>query len=390
MSSPDARSPATRALHAGSLRPRVEGAVVTPIFQSSTYEYHGESYHDAGYMRLSTTPNHVVLGKRIAALEGAEAALVTASGMAAISASLLTVLSAGDHVLVQDCLYGGTTGLVTRDLPRWGIEHTPIDPQEPASWAARLRPSTRAIYVETLTNPLVQMADLEAVVDFAREHDLVSLIDNTFASPVNFRPAERGFELVLESCTKYMNGHSDIVAGSVAGTPDRIGAIKRTLDHLGGSLDAHACFLLERGLKTLPLRMARQNESALAVARFLEGHPAVSRVRYPGLPAHAQHERASRLLEGFGGMLSFELAGGMDVAEAFLARLELAAVAVSLGGTESLIVRPAAAIHSGLTAEEREAMGITEGLVRLSIGLEDPDDLIADFERALEAAAVGA
>ena len=383
-------SPATRALHAGSLRPRVEGAVVTPVFQSSTYEYHGESYHDAGYMRLSTTPNHAVLGERIAALEGAEAALVTGSGMAAISASLLTVLSAGDHVLVQDCLYGGTTGLVTRDLPRWGIEHTAIDPQAPSTWAEHLRPSTRAIYVETLTNPLVQMADLEAVVEFAREHDLVSLIDNTFASPVNFRPAERGFDLVLESCTKYMNGHSDIVAGSVAGVAGRVRVIKRTLDHLGGSLDAHACFLLERGLKTLPLRMARQNESALAVARFLEEHPAVARVRYPGLPSHPQHERAARLLEGFGGMLSFELAGGVEAAEAFLGRLELAVVAVSLGGAESLIVRPAAAIHSALTAKEREASGITEGLVRLSIGLEDPADLIADFERAFEAAAVGA
>ena len=383
------RSPATKALHAGALRPRPEGAVVTPIFQSSTYEYHGESYHDAGYMRLSTTPNHAVLGRRIAALEGSEAALVAGSGMAAISASLLTVLGAGDHVIVQDCLYGGTTGLVTRDLPRWGIEHTAVDAQAPGTWAEALRPTTRAFYVETLTNPLVQMADLEAVLDFAREHDLVTFIDNTFASPINFRPAERGFDLVLESCTKYMNGHSDIVAGSVAGDPKRLAAIKRTLDHLGGSLDAHACFLLERGLKTLSVRVERQNETALAVARFLEAHAAVDRVRYPGLESHPQHERAARLLDGFGGMVSFEVCGGVEAADAFLERLELPAVAVSLGGTESLIVRPAAAIHSALTAEEREASGITEGLIRLSVGLEHADDLIADFEQALEAAAVG-
>jgi cystathionine beta-lyase/cystathionine gamma-synthase len=237
--------------------------------------------------------------------------------------------------------------------------------------------------VETLTNPLVQMADLEAVVSFAADRSLVAIVDNTFATPVNFRPATRGFDLVLESCTKFMNGHTDIVAGSVAGSADWIRRIKATLDHLGGCLDTHTCFLLERGLKTLPIRVREHNANALAVARFLEGHPAVSRVSYPGLESHPQHERAARLLEGYGGMLSFELSGGVEAADRFLGRLTIPAVAVSLGGAESLIVRPAVAIHGELPPEERARSGITDGLIRFSVGLEDSADLIADLEQAL-------
>jgi cystathionine beta-lyase/cystathionine gamma-synthase len=374
---------ATTAIHAGELEPRIEGAICTPIFQSSTYEYHGEEYHRTRYMRLSTSPNHRVLASRLASLEGTEAALATGSGMAAISAALLSVLSAGDHILVQDCLYGGTTGLLTNELARLDITHTHIDPQDPSSWAALLRPNTRAIYVESLTNPLVQMADLEAVVAFAREHGLVSFIDNTFASPVNFRPAELGFDLVMESCTKFMNGHTDIIAGSVAGSEEMVARAKRTLDHLGGVLDTHTCFLLERGLKTLPLRMREHNENGMAVARFLEAHPAVEWVSYPGLESHPQHERARRLLRGFGGMVAFEMKGDVDAADAFLSRLEIPAVAVSLGGTESLIVRPAVAIHGDLPPEERARSGITDGLIRFSVGLEDSADLLADLEQAL-------
>jgi cystathionine beta-lyase/cystathionine gamma-synthase len=373
----------TTAIHAGELEPRIEGAVGTPIFQSSTYEYHGEEYHQTRYMRLSTSPNHRVLAARIASLEGTETALATGSGMAAISAALLTVLSTGDHILVQDCLYGGTTGLLTHELARLGITHTQIDPQDPSSWAALLEPTTRAIYVESLTNPLVQMADVEAVVAFAREHGLISLIDNTFANPVNFRPAELGFDLVMESCTKFMNGHTDIVAGSVAGSDEMVGRIKRTLDHLGGVLDTHTCFLFERGLKTLPLRMREHNKNGMAVARFLEAHPAVGWVRYPGLESHPQHERARRLLGGFGGMVAFEVEGGVPAADAFLSRLKIPAVAVSLGGAESLIVRPAVAIHGDLPPEERARSGITDGLIRFSVGLEDADDLLADLEQAL-------
>ena len=382
MSSRPANS--TTAIHAGELDPRVGGAVGTPIFQSSTYEYHGEDYHDIGYMRLSTSPNHRVLAARIAALEGSEDALATGSGMAAISAALLTVLSSGDHILVQDCLYGGTTGLLTNELARLGITHSQVDPQDPDSWEAHLRPETRAFYVETLTNPLVQMADVEAVVTFARERGLVSFIDNTFATPVNFRPAELGFDVVLESCTKFMNGHADIIAGSVAGSSKLVDRVKRTLDHLGGVLDTHTCFLLERGLKTLPVRMREHNRNALAIARFLEGHAAVERVSYPGLESHPQHERAARLLSGFGGMLALEVSGGAEGAERFLSRLTIPAVAVSLGGAESLIVRPAAAIHGELTPDDRARSGITDGIIRFSVGLEDAADLIADLDRALD------
>ena len=382
---PNRRAPATDAVHAGAQQPRPEEAVVTPIYQTANYVLRGEDYHDIGYIRLSTTPNHRVLGARIAALEGTETALVLGSGMAAISGSLLTVLATGDHVLVQDTLYGGTASFLQQVLPRFGITHTVIDPQDPSSWAAQLKPATRAMYVETITNPLVQVADLEAVVAFAREHGLVTLIDNTFASPINCRPAEIGFDLVLESCTKYMNGHSDIVAGSVAGPAGLVRRVKLTQDHLGGSLDPHAAFLLERGLKTLSVRVRQQNATAGRLAALLEAHPEVSVVHYPGLESHAQHLRAARLLDGFGGMLSFELAGGIDAAEAFMAALQIPMIAASLGGPESLVVRPAAAIHAGMSAEERARAGIRDTLIRLSVGLEGAEDLAADLTTALSA-----
>jgi len=373
----------TQSIHAGRPEPRLEGAITTPIFQSSTYEYHGEDYHNVGYLRLSNSPNHVVLGKRIASLESTEAALPTASGMAAISATLFSILSTGDHCLVQDCLYGGTTSLLNHELHRMGISHSPMDPQDPSSWPGLLQPKTRVVYVESLTNPLCQVADLESVVAFARENGLVSIIDNTFASPVNLRPGEMGFDLVVESATKYMNGHTDICAGVVAGSQERVFQIKVTLDHLGGVLDSHACFLLERGLKTLPLRVQEQNRSAHRIAEFLEAHPGVDKVNYPGLPGHPQHERAARLFDGFGGMLSFELVGGAERAGPFLDKLTLPAHAASLGGTESLIVRPAAATHGGVDPEERARSGITDGLIRFSVGLEDLDDLLQDLEQAL-------
>ena len=374
----------TRAVHEGALHPRPFGAVSTPVFQTANFEYHGEQYHDVGYLRLSNSPNHAVLHRRIASLEGTEDALVTGSGMAAISSALLTFLSAGDHLLVQDVVYGGTANMLEHDLPRWGITHTKIDPQDPASWEAALTPSTRLIYVETLTNPLVQMADLEAVAAFAKGNGLISMIDNTFASPVLCRPAELGFDLVMESATKYLNGHNDLVAGSISGSAERVRRIKLTLDHLGGSLDPHACVLLERGLKTIGLRVRQQSVNALEVARFLEGRPEIEEVHYPGLASHAQHARAARLLGGgFGGMLAFVHAGGGEAADAFASRLELPTVAASLGGVESLIIRPAAAIHSGLPPEARAEMGISEGLMRFSTGVEAAEDLIADFTQAL-------
>lgn len=375
----------TRLVHAGELSPRVAGAVTMPIFQSSTFEYAGEeSYHDVRYIRLNNTPNHQALAGKLAAIEGGEAALVAASGMAAISTSLFALLGAGDHLLVQRDLYGGTHDFVTRDLPRFGVEHTLVDGSDPRSWEAALRPNTRVLYVETIANPLVRVADLEAAVQFARAHGLVSMVDNTFASPVNFRPPERGFDLSLHSGTKYLNGHSDIVAGAVIGRADLVERIKHQLDHLGGSLDPHACFLLQRGMKTLALRVRHQNASALAIARWLETHPAVQRVHYPGLESHPHHARAAALLDGGGGMVAFELKGGVEAAKRLVERLTLPVHAPSLGGIETLITRPATTSHAGLSREEREAVGISDALLRLSVGIEATEDLILDFARSLE------
>jgi cystathionine beta-lyase/cystathionine gamma-synthase len=377
----------TRLIHAGEPSPRIAGAVAMPIFQSSTFQFESASgYHDVRYLRLSNTPSHLAVQAKLAAIEGGEAALVAGSGMAAISATLLSHLEAGDHLLAQRDLYGGTHALITRDLPRFGIEHTLIDACDPTSWEAALRPRTRAIYVEAISNPLLRVGDLPAVAAFAHAQGLVSIIDSTFASPVSLRPLEHGFDLVVHSCTKYLNGHTDIVAGAVIGGASRVEAAKRTLDHLGGALDSHACFLLQRGLKTLALRVRHQCRSALAIARWLEAHPAVSAVHYPGLERHPDHARARALLAGFGGMLSFELAGGVEAAERMIPRLALAIHAPSLGGVETLITRPSTTSHAGLTPEERQAAGVSDGLIRLSVGIEATEDLIDDLARALEPA----
>ncbi len=376
----------TKLIHAGEPEPLIGGAVAMPIFQSATFAYRGEqTYHDLRYIRLSNTPNHEVLHRKLAALENAEAALVTASGMAAISTTLLALLGADGHLLAQDCLYGGTHDLLTSDLPALGIKTDFIDGNDPASWRQRLTQRTRAIYVETVSNPLMGVADLRAVVEFANAHGLVSIIDNTFASPVNFRPAEMGFDLSLHSCTKYLNGHSDIVAGAVIGRSELVRKVAHKLNHLGGVLDPHACFLLHRGMKTLAVRVRYQNESALKIARFLEAHPKVRQVNYPGLESSPDHLRACELLDGFGGMLSFEVEGGVAAANGFIAHVTLPISAPSLGGVESLITRPATTSHSGMSAEERSRAGIAEGLIRFSVGLEATEDLIEDFTRALAA-----
>jgi len=375
----------TKLIHAGEPDPPINGAISMPIFQSSTFAYTGEtSYHDLRYIRLNNTPNHVALHQKLAALENAEAALVMASGMAAVSTVLLAVLSSGDHFLAQDCLYGGTHDLITQNLTNLGIAFDFIDGNDPDSWKTKLRPRTRAIFVETMTNPLLEVADLEAVVAFSKEHGLISIIDNTFASPINFRPIDLGYDLSLHSGSKYLNGHSDIVAGAVIGRADLVTKVTHTLNHFGGSLDPHACFLLHRGLKTLAVRMRYQNESTLRIAMFLEQHPAVEKVNYPGLESHPEHQRAKRLFDGFSGMLSFELKGGMEAAERFIRRTTLPFVAPSLGGIETLITRPVTTSHAGLSPEEREKIGISDGLIRLSVGIESTEDLMEDFRQALE------
>jgi cystathionine beta-lyase/cystathionine gamma-synthase len=374
----------TKLVHAGEPLPRIAGAVEMPIFQSATYEYSGEgSYHDVRYLRINNTPSQQVLHVKLAALESAEAALVSASGMAAIYTTLLTLLSPGDHLLAQRCLYGGTHELLTREFPRLGIACDFIDADRPETWAARLQPGTRAIYVEAMTNPLLEVADLEAVVQFARAHGLTSIIDSTLASPVNFRPVETGFDVVLHSATKYLNGHSDIVAGAVVGRAATIERIRHKANHLGGALDAHAAFLLKRGLKTLALRVRYQNDSTLRIARFLAAHPAVEHVNYAGLETHPQHARARSLFAGFGGVLSFELKGGVRGAEEFASRVRIPILAPSLGGVHTLLTRPASTSHAGLSREERLGLGIGDGLLRLSVGIEATEDLLEDFQQAL-------
>jgi len=374
----------TKLIHAGEPEPRVMGAVSLPIFQTAMFEYAGEeSYHDIRYIRLNNSPNHLALHRKLAALENAEAALVAASGMAAITTTLLTVLSAGDHLLAQDCLYGGTHDFLTQDFAGLGLEFDFIDGDDPDSWKSKLRPNTKAIYVEAMSNPTLQVSDLKAAAGFAKEHGLVSLIDNTFPSPINFRPAEWGFDVSLHSCTKYLNGHSDIVGGACIGRADLIEKITHKLNHLGGSMDPHAAFLLHRGMKTLALRVRCQNESAMKIARFLEAHAAIEKVNYPGLESHPRHQRARDLFDGFGGMLSFEIKGGVDAAEKFMQKARLPIVAPSLGGVETLITRPSTTSHSGMSREDRARLGITDSLIRASIGIEAAEEIIEDFDQAL-------
>lgn len=374
----------TELIHGGELSPRVDGAATTPIFQCTVFEsIEGEHYHDIRYPRLSNLPNHRVLGAKLAILEGGEAALVASSGMAAITTSLLTMVGPGDHLLMQDNLYGGTHSFATGELVRLGVDIDLIDASAPGSWEPRLRPTTKAIYTEAITNPLMRVADHSAIVRFARTHNLVSAIDNTFATAVNFRPLELGYDLSLHSATKYLNGHSDLVAGAVIGSADWVAKVKHRLDIYGGSLDPHACFLFHRGLKTLALRVGRQNDNAQAVAEFLEGHAKVAAVNYPGLASHAQHGVAADLFAGFGGMLSFELTGGTAAATQLEEAAELPIVGPSLGGLETLMTRPARTSHAGLSPEQRRAAGISDGLIRMSVGIEHADDLIADLEAAL-------
>jgi cystathionine beta-lyase/cystathionine gamma-synthase len=376
----------TQLIHAGEIRPRIAGAVSMPIFQSSTYEGGGgAAYDDVRYIRMNNTPNHVALHGKVAALEGAEDGLVASSGMAAISSTLLSLLSPGDHLIAMDCLYGGTRSFIAEDLVRLGIQHTFVSGTSEADLAAAAKPNTRVLYVESITNPTMEVPQIDAVLAIAKRHQWVSVIDNTFTSPANFRAVEYGFDLAVHSGSKYLNGHTDIVAGAVAGSSDLIGNVRKTLNHLGGTLDPHACFLLHRGMKTLALRMHRHNASALRVAEFLAQHPGVSRVNYPGLPDHPAHDVAARLFDGCGGMLSFEPCGDGDVAEAVLDAVTLPIKAPSLGGVETLISRPSMTSHSEMPAADRRRLGISDALIRLSVGIEDVEDIMADIDRALRA-----
>ncbi|TDC89080.1 aminotransferase class I/II-fold pyridoxal phosphate-dependent enzyme [Saccharopolyspora aridisoli] len=376
----------TLAVHGGERRPGPEGSVVYPIYQGTVYSVPtGTEYHDLRYIRLNSTPSQAYLHDKLAALEGAEAGLATASGMAAISTALHSVLRSGDHLLVGDCLYGGTHDFLTHHAADFGWSYTFIDPHRPDTWDAARTPRTKAVLVESITNPLVRVGRLPEVAEFARANGLVSLIDNTFATPVNFRPLSVGFDLVLHSATKYLNGHSDIVAGAIVGGAEHVERTRTTANHFGGSLDPHAGFLLARGLKTLALRVRAQNENALRLAEFLAARPEIEQVNHPGLNSHPDHARASELFDGFGGMLSIRPAGGVAAAQELIDALRLPLDAPSLGGVETLITRPAVTSHAGMSPQDRLALGITDDLVRISVGVEAPEDLIDDFERALAA-----
>ena len=375
----------TKLIHAGEPDPRIEGAVSVPIFQSSTFEYAGQTDYDSlRYIRLNNTPNHIALHKKLAALEGAEAALVTSSGMSAITTALLTYLQSGDHLLAQSTLYGGTADYVKHDLPQYGIEVDFFDAMIPDDWESKVKSNTKVVYVETITNPLMSVPELGAIIELGKKHKLISMIDNTFASPALYCPIMQGFDISLHSATKYLNGHTDIVAGVVIGSENNISKVRSKLNHLGGSLDPNACFLLHRGIKTLSLRMNRQCQNAMAIARFLESHPKVKQVNYPGLESSPSHNRAKEYLCGFSAMISFELTGDVSAADAFIGRLEYPICTASLGGVESLVTRPVQTSHSLLSSDELAKAGISDTLIRYSVGIESADDLIADLKRALD------
>ena len=375
----------TLAVHGGERRPGPEGSVVFPIYQGTVYEVEpGTSYHDLKYIRLNSTPSQRYLHDKLAAIEGAEAAVATSSGMAAVTTILLSLMRAGDHLLASDCLYGGTHDFLTGHAADLGWSFSFVDAGRPETWEAARTERTRVFLVETITNPLMRVGLLDQVADFGRRAGIVTVIDNTFASPVNFRPLQSGFDVVFHSATKYLGGHSDLVAGAVMGGADLIERVRQTLNHFGGSLDPHAGFLLARGIKTLALRVHAQNANALALARFLEDHPAVAAVNYPGLASHPDHAHAAKLLSGSGGMLSLRLRGGEQAAQALLDTVTLAYAAPSLGGVETLITRPAATSHAGMSLQDRDRLGITADLIRISSGIEGTQDLIGDFAWALD------
>ncbi len=377
---------ATRAIHAGSAR-RSGQPIVSPVTVSSTYQEDPAApaeYDDILYLRLNNSPNHVALANKLADLEGAETAIVTSSGMAAIATTLLTVLRPGDTLVTTRNLYGGTHSFLENILCDWGIHRVTIDLADPESWPSREdHPGVRALYAETLSNPLLEVAPLDKLAEYAQREQLCSIVDSTFATPFNVRPAELGWDLILHSATKYLGGHSDLCAGVIAGSEQRVNQVRKRLNLFGGTSSPRDLFLLDRGLKTLPLRMRQHNHSAIRIAQYLTEHPRVKRVYYPSLESHSSYQTATRLLEGGSGMLSFEFNYSEEQLVGFLRRLELLTYAPSLGGVETLITRPAKTSHGGLTPAEREALGLSNSLLRLSVGCEETDDIINDLSRAI-------
>jgi methionine-gamma-lyase len=367
-------------------------AVAPPIYQTATFwapdadrfaqaavDPRGQDF----YTRYGN-PNHAQVAAVVAELEGTEAAMVTASGMAALTTAVLALVSVGDHVIGQQSTYGGTASVLQNLLPRLGIATTVVDQRDPNAFERALTPKTRLILLESPSNPLLQITDLKAVADLARAHDVITLADNTFATPLNSRPAKLGIDVVWHSATKYLNGHTDVSAGVLAGPAELLNRIWDTALLTGATLGPFDAWLLLRGIRTLPLRVKRHNANGQALAAALEGHPAVARVHYPGLPSHPQHALADKQMNGFGGVLALELTGGFDAADAFLSGLRYARRSASLGGVESLAVHPAAMWRGMLSEEQIRASGVPLGLVRLAAGTEDTADLVDDVVTAAD------
>ncbi len=373
----------TVAVHGQPARRGDWSPVVAPLYQSSTFTNPVGSDETVMYSRYGNNPNQVALGTKYALLEGTEAAIFVASGMAATALAHLAVLRPGDHLISSSWIYGGTKRLFDEEFGRLGIEVTYVQPDQPRQWRRSVRKSTRAVFVETPTNPTMRVIDLTPTAQIARDGGLALLVDATFASPVNYRPTEHGADIVITSATKYLNGHSDIVAGAVAASGSIIEEVTRLMTLWGQPLDPHAAWLVERGMRTLALRMERHNANGLAVARWAETRDGITAVHYPGLPSHPDHALAAQVLDGFSGMVGLELKGGTRAAERFLKKLKLVTHAPSLAGVESLISEPRLTSHHRLTEDQRAKLGIPDGFVRLSCGIEDAADIIADLDQAL-------
>jgi cystathionine beta-lyase/cystathionine gamma-synthase len=357
--------------------------VVAPLYQSSTFTNPVGSGEEVMYSRYGNNPNQTGLAAKYALLEGAEAAIFVASGMGATALAHLAVLRPGDHLISSSWIYGGTRRLFDEELTRIGIDVTYVNPDQPRQWRRSVRKSTRAVFVETPTNPTMRVLDLAPMAQIARDGGFACLVDATFASPVNFQALRHGADIVITSATKYLNGHSDVIAGAVAGSAALVEEVTRLMRLWGQAIDPHAAWLVERGLRTLGIRMERHNVNGMAVARWAEGKDQFHQVHYPGLPSHPDHALASKVLSGFGGMVGLELRGGARAAEKFLKKLKLVTHAPSLAGVESLISEPRITSHNRLSEEQRSQQGIPDGFLRLSCGIEDADDIIADLEQAL-------
>ncbi len=381
----------TRSIHAGEDRSRYADSITTPIVQTSTYAFKDsreiEAYTKGGKVRYEYgrygNPTEQVAEHRLAALEGAEAAVVFSSGMSAITTTILALVHSGDHIVITDDAYKKTLEFCSSYLLRFGVGCTVVPFGDYAALERAILPSTRFVFSESPTNPYLNIFDLDRLHEIARRRKVLTLIDSTFATPFNQRPLEFGVDLVLHSCTKYLGGHNDILAGAVLGRSELIEEIRALHKAIGGVIDPHCCYLLLRGLKTFPLRMAFQNEAAMNVAGFLEGHPAIKRVYYPGLASHPHHQIARRQMSGFGGVVTFNLKGTLATAKRFLDGLKLCFIAPSLGGVETLITHPGMVSYYNYSRKQRYALGITDTLIRLAVGVEDARDIIADLDQAL-------